>query len=64
MDDYDEESTEIKFNSDDQLPLNKTIEIKSMIIVLKSMIIVDFHENYKYYPEVFLDECLCKLWIM
>ena len=64
MDDYDEESTEIKFNSDDQLPLNKTIEIKSMIIVLKSMIIVVFHENYKYYPEVFLDECLCKLWIM
>ena len=49
MDDYDEESTEIKFNADDQLPLNKTIEIKSLIIVLR----VVFHENYKYYPEVF-----------
>ena len=60
MDDYDEESTEIKFNADDQLPLNKTIEIKSLIIVLR----VVFHENYKYYPEAFLEECLCKLWIM
>ena len=60
MDDYDEESTEIKFNADDQLPLNKTIEIKSLIIVLR----VVFHENCKYYPEVFLEECLCKLWIM
>ena len=60
MDDYDEESTEIKFNADDQLPLNKTIEIKSLIIVLR----VVFHENYKYYPEVFLEECLSKLWIM
>ena len=47
MDDYDEESTEIKFNADDQLPLNKTIEIKSLIIVLR----VVFHENYKYYPD-------------
>ena len=33
-DDYDDKYMKIKFNSDDELPLNKTIEIPSMIIVL------------------------------
>ena len=47
----------IKFNSDDELPLNKAIEIHSMIIVTRSL----FHENNKYYPQVFLDECLHKV---
>ena len=27
----------IKFNSDDELPLNKTIEIPSMIIVVRAV---------------------------
>ena len=56
-DDYDEKYMKIKFNSDDELPLNKTIEIPSMIIVVRAL----FHENNKYYPRVFLDECLYKL---
>ena len=33
--DYDEKYMKIKFNSDDELPLNKTIEIPSMIMVLE-----------------------------
>ena len=45
-DDYDEKYMKIKFNSDDELPLNKTIEIPSMIIVVRAL----FHENNKYYP--------------
>ena len=56
-DNYDEKYIKIKFNSDDELPLNKLIEILSMIIVVR----VVFHENTKYYPQVFLDECLYKL---
>ena len=56
-DDYDEKYMKIKFNSDDELPLNKTTKIPSMIIVVR----VVFHENSKYYPQVFLDECLYKL---
>ena len=32
-DDYDEKYMKIKFNMDDKLPLNKTIEIHSMMIV-------------------------------
>ena len=47
----------MKFNSDDELPLNKTIEILDMIIVVTAV----FLENNKYYPQTFLDECLYKL---
>ena len=47
----------IKFNSDDDLPLKKTLELYNMIIIVRSV----FHEGNKYYPQVFLDECLHKL---
>ena len=56
-DDYDEKYMKIKFNSDEELPLNKTIEIPSMGIVVRAV----FHANNKYYLQVFLDECLDKL---
>ena len=35
-DDYDEKHMKIKFNSDDELPLNKTIEIPGMTIVVRA----------------------------
>ena len=47
----------IKFNSDDELPLNKMIEISTTAIVVRPI----FLENNKYYLQVFLDECLYKL---
>ena len=47
----------IRFNSDDELPLNKTIEIPRLIIVVRAI----FLENNKYYPQVLLYECLYKL---
>ena len=47
----------IKFNSDDELPLNKMIEVPSMIIVVRAV----FHDNNKCYPQGFLNECLYKL---
>ena len=56
-DDYDEKYMKIKFNSDDELPLNKTIEIPTITIVVRAI----FLENNKYYPQVFLDECLYKI---
>ena len=46
----------IKFNSNDKLPLNKTIEISRIIISVRAV----FHENDKYYSQVFLNECLWK----
>ena len=42
-DDYDEKLMTIKFNSDDELPLNKMIENPSMKIVVKAV----FNENNK-----------------
>ena len=57
LDDYDEKYMKIKFNSDGELPLNKTKEILSVIIVVRAI----FHEGNKIYVQVFLDECLYKL---
>ena len=45
-DDYNEKYMKIKINSDDVLPLNKTINVHCMIIVVRAV----FHENNKYYP--------------
>ena len=56
----DEKYMKIKLNSNDELPLNNTVEIHSMIIVVRAV----FHENNKYYPQVSLDDCLYKLWII
>ena len=47
----------IKFNSDNELPPNKTIEIPTMTIVVRAV----FHENNKYYPQVFFDEYIYEL---
>ena len=57
LDDYDERYLRIKFTSDDESSLNKTIEIPSITIIIK----VVFHENNKYYSQAFLDECLHEL---
>ena len=46
----------IKFHSGDSLPLNKTIEIPIMTIVVR----VVFQKNNNY-PQVFLDESLYKI---
>ena len=56
-DDYDEKYMKTKFNLDDELTLNKTIEFHSIIIVVRAV----FYENDNHFPQVFLDECLYKL---
>ena len=47
----------IKFNSADNLSLNKKLKLNNMTIVIRSV----FREDSKYYPQVFLGECLYKL---
>ena len=47
----------IKFKSDDNLHLNKILKIHNMTVVIRSV----FQEDAKYYPQVFLDECLYEL---
>ena len=44
----------IKFNSDDDLPLNKQLKFPSLTITVRTI----FEEDGKYYPQMFLDECL------
>ena len=46
LDDYHEKYMKIKFDSDENLPLNKTIEIPIVTIVIRAV----FHENNKFYP--------------
>ena len=48
---------ENQFDSDDNLPLNKTVEITIMTIVVRAV----FHKNNKYYLQDFLGECLHKI---
>ena len=50
--DYDEQYIKNKFDSDDELPLNKMVEVPTITIVVRAI----FLENNKYYPQVFLDE--------
>ena len=45
----DEKHTKIKFNSNDELPQNKSIEIPTMKTVVRAV----FHENNKHYPPIF-----------
>ena len=44
----------IKFGLDDNLPLGKILSLHNLKIFVRS----DFQEGNKYYPQVFLDECL------
>ena len=48
---------EIKFNSDDSLPLNKPLNFHNMTITIRSV----FEEDGKLYPQVFLDDTLYEL---
>ena len=56
-DDYDEKFMKVKFNLDDDLPLQKTLQLHNMIIFVKAI----FNEDNKYYPTFFMNECLYKL---
>ena len=47
----------IKFNSDDNLPLNKPLKFHLMTITIRSI----FEEGRKLYPQVFIDDALYEL---
>ena len=52
--DYGKDYMKIKFNSDDDLPLNKPLKFHAMTINIRSV----FEEDGKLYPQVFLDGTL------
>ena len=55
--DYEKDYMKIKFNSDDNLPLNKLLKFYNMTITIRSV----FEEDGKLYPQVFLDDTLYEL---
>ena len=55
--DYEKDYMKIKFNSDDDLPLNKPLKFHLMTTTIRSV----FEEYGKLYPQVFLDDTLYEL---
>ena len=55
--DYEKDFMKIKFNSDDDLPLNKPLKFHMMTIIIRSV----FEEYGQLYLQVFLDEALYEL---
>ena len=49
---YEKDYMKIKFNSDDDLPLYKSLKFSLMTITIRCV----FEENGKLYPQVFLDD--------
>ena len=55
--DYEKDYMKIKFNSDDNLPVNKLLKFHLMTITIRSV----FKEDGKLYPQLFLDDALYDL---
>ena len=50
----EEDFMKIRYESDDNLPLNKILKFPMLTVIDRSV----FEENVKYYPQAFLDECV------
>ena len=55
--DYEKDYMKIKFNSDNDLPLNKPLKFHLMTVTIRSV----FEEDGRLYPQVYLDDALCEL---
>ena len=44
----------IKFNSDDDIPLNKQLYFLTITVIIRNI----FEKDGQYYPKCFLHECL------
>ena len=54
---YGKDFIKIKFDTDDNLPLNKTLKLHNMKIIIRSV----FEEDGKFYLQIYFDECLYEL---
>ena len=55
--DYEKDYLKIKFNSDDDLLLNKSLKFRLMTLTIRHV----FEEDVKLYSQVFLDDTLYEL---
>ena len=54
---YAKDYMKIKFSSDDNLPLNKSLKFYNMTVTIRCV----FSEHNKLYPQIFLDDALYEL---
>ena len=54
MGEYDKDYMKIKFNSDDDIPLNEVLNFPTITVIIRNT----FEKDGKYYSQSFLDECL------
>ena len=54
---YGKDFTKTKFDTGDDLPLNKPLNLHMLTVILRSV----FEDEGKFYPQVYLDECLYEL---
>ena len=54
---YGKDYMKIKFKSDDDLSLNKILKFLMLIINIRTI----FEKDGKYYPQIFLDDCLYEI---
>ena len=54
---YGKDFTKIKFDTDDNLPLNKPLNFRLLTIIVRCI----FEEDSKFYLQLYLDQCLYEL---
>ena len=54
---YNKDIMKVKFNADDNLPLNKPLKLHMLTIIVRCI----FEEDDKFYPQIYLDDCLYEL---
>ena len=54
---YEKKRAKIGIDNDDDLPLNKSLKFPTLVIIIRCV----FQEDEKFYPQIYLDECLYKL---
>ena len=54
---YGKDYMKIKFDSDDNFPLNKILKFRILTIIIRNI----FEKDGKYYPQFFLDDCLYEI---
>ena len=54
---YEKKRAKIGIDNDDDLPLNKSLKFPILVIIIRCV----FQEDGKFYPLIYLDECLYKL---
>ena len=54
---YGKDFIKIQFNTDDNLPLNKPVKLHLLTIIVRCI----FEEDGKFYPQLYLDDCLYEL---